>query len=592
MNPKKESDKGDVCLMYNYLKAITARLTKNDERQLRDIYKPTVVAVPDADPVRGLCVTRDGRIRFYGEYNRKHLFDNEYERCYIESADGGLSWKKYIVENENTLGASSYVPFCDKYISVFSNSQDGLFLLVGDSPDDENPVKMQISKTHYPYPNRPFFVNSKKRIIVLSHELRSELHSTARFTVVFVSDDIGKTWKEIKMPPAPFHEKKWPDKGYRWQQNSRENAIEELCDGRLMMIARTATDYHYVSYSEDFGDTWTKWQPSVFHSTGTMSNLKKLSDGRILFFWCNTKLLPEIDGADGVWEDVFTNRDVNHVAITENDGKTWLGYREMYLNPIRNAADFRANGGPKEADKSTQQFEVLELPMGKILVVCGQHYASRRILIFDINWLYEKKRKEDFLYGFANISTHSYIKSILGGRRVSPDNPLGYVGHCAYNRINSAIMVKSGDNPWKEELLITRFDDDRLVSNRGGAVWNFPIAQKGRVKVSAHIEGKGLRLSLLDYWMNPCDETVEYFADFSFVVRKDMMNEENYYTEVVLEFDCKKNTVKISASDMELEYKMIGAHPNGICYLHMQSAATEADPAGASISEIEFESLD
>lgn len=27
--------------------------------------------------------------------------------------------------------------------------------------------------------------------------------------------------------------------------------------------------------------------------------------GRLLFFWCNTTLLPELPTANGVWDDVF-----------------------------------------------------------------------------------------------------------------------------------------------------------------------------------------------------------------------------------------------------------------------------------------------
>lgn len=51
--------------------------------------------------------------------------------------------------------------------------------------------------------------------------------------------------------------------------------------------------------------------------------MNRLEDGRLLFFWCNTTPLPEMETANGVWDDVFTNRDVTHVAISEDDGKTW-----------------------------------------------------------------------------------------------------------------------------------------------------------------------------------------------------------------------------------------------------------------------------
>ena len=49
--------------MYSYIEKIESKLTDNDKRLLSDIYKPTVVAVPDEDAWRGLCVTRDGKIR-------------------------------------------------------------------------------------------------------------------------------------------------------------------------------------------------------------------------------------------------------------------------------------------------------------------------------------------------------------------------------------------------------------------------------------------------------------------------------------------------------------------------------------------------
>ena len=58
------------------------------------------------------------------------------------------------------------------------------------------------------------------------------------------------------------------------------------------------------------------------------------------------------------------------------------------LNMIRNAPDFRVNGGNlSSADKSVHQFQAIELPGGKILVEYGQHEASRRIVIFDADWL-------------------------------------------------------------------------------------------------------------------------------------------------------------------------------------------------------------
>lgn len=572
--------------MYNYVKLIEKRITEESKRFLDDIYEPTEVYSGGLIYAwRDLCVMRDGRIRYYSTYNVKCPTEDigERECFYVESCDGGISWSKHFM-NKNALGSSIYVPFIDKYISTKQLQKENTLVFIGNDPDDENPQSVKISDKAYIDLKQPFVMKSRNRIIVAAHERRPKIHETAYFPVIFYSDDGGKTWNETHPGDAPLFEKKWPHKGMRWEQNNREMTITELSDGTLLMITRTATDFHYMSRSCDGGETWSDFEPSPFHSTGTMPILKKLSDGRILFFWNNTKLLPEISGADGIWEDVFTNRDVCHCAISEDDGKTWKGFRELRLNPYRNAADFRSVGGAVIRDKSVHQFEALELPNGKILFVNGQSPVCCKIYIFDINWLYETERHEDFLQGMTSLSTHLFVKSVLGGWKGN-----GYAGHCAYNRTDGAYLVPCPENNGKEALLIRRVNDDILVSGICGAVWNFPIAQKGKIKIRAFIQGKGLRVSLLDYWMNPCDDTVEYYADMSVVLRGDMQPEGETFSEFVIEFDCNIGKTVLYCGDyLRIEKNFNGTHPFGLCYLHMQSVATEEDLLGAYVSEIDF----
>ena len=229
--------------------------------------------------------------------------------------------------------------------------------------------------------------------------------------------------------------------------------------------------------------------------------------------------------------------------------------------------------------------------MNKLLVAFGQHEPSRRIIIFDLDWLYEHSREENLLYGLKNLSTQNYLKSILGGFRVAPSHPLDFAGHCAANRKSVTVLMPSPENNGKEALHITRSGDERLVSGIGGAVWNFPVHKKGRVTVKAHIPGKGLRVSLLDYWMNPSDYTVQYYADFSVVLTSDMQyGDENIMSEFVFDFDCDRGTVIVTRGEyMRLEFKLNGEHPNGLCYLHMQSAATEEDTVGAYVAGVRFD---
>lgn len=198
---------------------------------------------------------------------------------------------------------------------------------------------------------------------------------------MYYSDDDGRTWKISGKVQAPPHKKGGFHKGVRWNHGAVEPTIAELSDGRLWMIMRTAQDRHYQSFSKDGGETWSEPTPSPFFGTITMPTLRKLSDGRLLFFWCNTTPLPELATANGVWEDVFTNRDALHVTISEDDGKSWTGFRELLLNDERNSSNFGSTR-PGE-DKSVHQVQAVETPPGKVLVSAGQHNLCRKLILME-----------------------------------------------------------------------------------------------------------------------------------------------------------------------------------------------------------------
>ncbi len=557
---------------YDYIENIKKRMTSEDERFYSGIFAPAEVAVPDEDSKDNLCVMPDGEIRCYGVYEKKSVFDTDAQRVYLSSNDGGLSWKRRFCP-EKAIGRSVYIPYMDRYVSV-KDECEGSFLLIGKTPDDESPERRLIYPRGCGEIRMIFPMRSRDRVIIVGHENRPELHPTAYFAVLYYADGDLEDWTRLPLPASPFYQPEIPGKAVRWQQNNRENTIEELSDGTLMMISRTATDHHYISYSYDGGESWSDAEPSVFHSTGTMPALKRLSDGRLLFFWCNTRPLRELDDADGIWEDVFTNRDAIHVAISEDDGKTWIGFRELALNPHRNAADFRSLGGPEEGrDKSVHQVEALELPNGKVLVSYGQHYVCRRLVIFDIGWLYEKDRSENFIHGLSAVSVHGYTKSILGCYRGKPETALENVGHCAYNRFPSSILVPDKFREGREALFIREINDELSVYRHGGAVWNFPAMKNGEVTVKLHTFGEGARVSLMEFWANPCDEEVKDIACFTYIATP-LINSENGYTELTLRFDCEKMSVDISANGEHIKCEEMASNaPCGLSYLHLQSMA-------------------
>ena len=554
---------------------------EDSKKLLSDIFEPRDVAVPPDDAWRSLLVTRQGYIRCYGEYYSNKT-DQNGRVCYIESRDAGLSWRTRFPSNKNALGASAYVPFLDKYCAMRSVEGKGTFFYTADSPDD-TPEEIFVCTTEFIDFRLPIPLRSKNRIIVIAHERRPEEHPTCFFALLLISDDGGKTFKIVRLQGAPYYERASENEGVRWQQNNRENTIEELSDGTLLMFSRTATNFHYTTRSHDCGDTWEENRPSVFHSTGTMPLLKRLSDGRILFFWCNTQLLPELPEADGLWEDVFTNRDASHCAISEDEGKSWLGFREFRLNELRNYPDFRSIGGilPNLLDKSVHQFEALELPLGKVLVVSGQGFMLRRVTIFDVRWLYEKSREEDFLGGMQNISCQVYLKSVLGGYRGA-----GYAGHCAYNRLPGAAMLPNPVKKWREALYLTSLNDRRLIGREAGAVWNFPAATRGEVCVRARITGQALRVTLLDRWLNPCDPTLKNDSA-SFIFGSAATGD---FYDYAISFDTAKGVAECVVNGKTI-VKKLPAFPVGVSYVHLQIVSDDENDGaeGAYISHLAFQ---
>lgn len=582
--------------MNNYLENMKNRLSDEDKILLKQIYEPTVVTIPPSDACRSMCVTPDGEIRIYGSINKCNP-DDVGTLVYISSTDCGLSWKTHLMKDTNMLGSAGCNLKIGRYISCYPNElrmdlkesfgESGTWAIINDEGyDSTNNRFIKLSDKLVHVLKLPFFLESCNRWFIIGEHRYSDM---TKNVVIFYSDDDGETWVEnVIEETAPKFETVPPHKGSRWQEYSCEPTIAELSTGELIMIVRTSQNYHYIYRSGDKGITWSKPEPSAFHGTITMPVLHKLSDGRIVFFWCNNQPMPELDHEStfppldqatkrGVWEDVFTNRDVNHLAISEDDGKNWIGFRELFLNTIRNNADFRSIGGVNSRDKSVHQAQLLELPYNKLLIHFGQNAISRKAVILDIDWLYEKERFEDFRLGLQNVSTHMYVKSNLGGYR-------GFSGHCAYNRTNGALLVPDPDGNFEEALQLCRIEDDRLVYKKQGVVWNFPSSKKGRVEIRLRVIKSGVKVSLTDHWYNPADETAADDTQLSFEYKCVSADK---WDMVVVEYDTDKMTGKIFVNEelsdtIKLRYKA----PNGLCYLHIQTLAEVQDFEGTLIKTL------
>ncbi len=531
------------------------------------ICEPYLVGRPPQNAYTGLVKISDKDIRHYGK------------DCYMLSNDRGLSWQTIPVEDGNLYGRQS--PVTGEFCRVYSGGNDEVYVARSIGGIDGEWVKEKIDSNGAIMIKPLVFIQDGKRAVAAFHTRHRNGCGT------YYSDDQCKTWKKSNQVNAPGHQEGGLHKGKRWNHGAVEPTVIELKTGKLWMIMRTAQDSHYESFSSNGGETWSEAKPSRFYGTITMPTIQRLSDGRILFLWCNTTPLPEVDHTGGYWEDVFTNRDAIHAAISDDEGKHWQGFRELYLNPLRNDSLMATRYGKMGSnDRSVHQSEFVETGDGEILVSLGQHPEFRSLIKFNPEWLYEKERSDDFSDGLTKWSCQKYIQ--------------GIEGHCAYNRKPGAFLVRHPDKPGKNVMHLKADYDTTLLAQNSGAVFNFPAGIKGeltiRVKFNKGFEG--MTLSLHDRWFNPTDSTARIFAMFSLDIPANLspgndrdLNTRDWY-DLKLKWTDSDNlrsgycNVYIDGEKQDIRIPQNCETVNGISYIHIYLPIKNKSNTGVFIESI------
>jgi hypothetical protein len=568
--------------------------SREAERALEKVWEPRIVAVPPAAAVRDMCVTAGGQIRHYG-----FIADGQTKkRVYAASDDCGMSWRT-VPADPADAGAMVRSPWSGEWI-YFTGREPVTLVRSKTGPGDTAATVTPMPWKHLEL-RQLTPLKSRKRWLAAFSDVTCE-NGECYHAVTAYSDDDGRTWVRSDLSPvADVERMSAGDRRPHWFNDGCEPSFVELKDGSILLCVRTSGPHAAFYRSADGGETWGAGKPDeAFWQSNTMPYFLRLKDGRILFFWNNTASLPtralpeypELSPGErsGRWESVFTNRDALHAAISDDEGKTWRGFREVALNEIRNAADFRelGNGPFDEHDKSVHQTQALELPGGKVLLAYGQNPSARRILIFDPDWLTETARSDDFRHGLGNLSTHLYVKSCTGGWR-------GWAGHCAWNRVPGALLVRDphmdslspGAKPSNRDVLqLCRIRDGRLVCDRQGVVWNFPASRSGRLELDCRIIGSGFKLTLADHWMNPSDETGPGRCPFSERIDDGTLRVPGWH-RVSVEWSGAK--VRISADGVELVARDGVRIPRfGFSYVHLQTLAEETDEKGTCFRSFDF----
>ncbi len=503
--------------------------------------RPTVIGTPPQNAFTGLVLLDNGEIRHYGS------------NMYISSKDRGINWDSVSVLDGNMYGKKD--PKSGEYIRIYSGINDTVYSLHSVGGINGKWTKTLIDTNGAIMIKPVVFIRNGSRAVAAFHTKHRNGCG------IYYSDNSGLTWKKSEQVITPSHKAEGFHKGQRWNHGAVEPSVVELKDGRLWMLIRNAQDYLYESFSEDGGETWSTPVPSRFYGTITMPTIQRLKSGSLLLIWNNTTPLPEVEHNGGYWEDVFTNRDALHAAISDDDGKTWKGFREIYLNPLRNDSLMATRYGKMGSnDRSVQQSEFVELDQNNVLISLGQHPKFRKLLILDLNWLREAESFDDFSDGLVNWSHHKYIK--------------GIEGHCAYNRKAGGHLIPHTDKPLKSVMHLKAERDTALISQNSGALFNFPAGQKGEVKIllKANKDFEGMRISLQDRWFNPIDTLSNHYAMFDFKIKIDLLTP-NKWCEIKLEWNNANNLETGYCNlfiDNKLNHKISlkNKTKNGVSYVH------------------------
>ena len=268
---------------------------------------------------------KDGRILFaYSHFTGKGDDNDPASIMGRYSSDGGRTWTKEdtpIVKNEGGMNVMSVslLRLADGRIALFyvrKNSIDDCHPYLRYSTDEAKSWSEPILCVH----DHGYFVLNNDRVIQLHsgrlvlpvalHRMRNGKFGSRGEAMVYLSDDAGQTWRRSKTAlECPTDNR----------AGFQEPGVVELKDHRLMMFIRTELGSQYISYSSDGGETWSAAQPSTIRSPLAPASIKRIpSTGDLLLVWNDTAARP---------------RTPLTLAISKDDGKTWLRPRNLLASP-------------------------------------------------------------------------------------------------------------------------------------------------------------------------------------------------------------------------------------------------------------------
>lgn len=283
----------------------------------------------------------------------------------------------------------------------------------------------------------------------------------SEYSTVMYSDNGGASWAQ-----GTLDIKAWaPITGF----GAIEPVIIELQDGRVWMLIRTQNGRLYESFSDD-GATWSVAQPTRLVSSDSPVGMVRLSDGRLILLWnCCQR-----------YAYAYGGRHVLHGAVSDDDGQTWRGRREVARDPRRDEPP------PEGGDFGTAYPNPVATIDDHVIFATGQGEGRTMAMRLDPAWLDETSHASDFSDGLDDWS-------IFGTQGVQ--------------------LREHPDRSDARALHIRK----ELPGATAAAVWNFPAGRVGTITLRVRLDaGAGpFRISLTDHFSTPFDDQDQFHSTFN-----------------------------------------------------------------------------
>jgi hypothetical protein len=249
---------------------------------------------------------------------------------------------------------------------------------------------------------------------------------------------------------------------------------------------------------------------------------------------------------------------VLHAAISEDDGRTWRGYREVARNPLVEEPP------PPKGDHGVSYTLPVLTNDGEIITPLSVGGTGGMWLLrFNPEWLYETSRKTDF-------SSRAEGWSSFGTKGVE--------------------VVAHPDKPGARALHLSKPKADWPAA----AVWNFPNGRNGRLQIRLKLNPgfAGARIGLTDHFSVPFDPEDQYYNLFNLNIGPEGKLSRSELTlaqwhTLELNWSCANQECRVVVDGRPAETLPMQRRTAGVNYLRLSSTVDGIDAAGLLIESVE-----